>query len=619
MAALALLAVPVLCAEKPDTAAGKPTAKKRHISKEDRDKAQQVFLEGARDLQQGHSRAAMDAFARAATLNPEERQYSLSAEIARQHLVSDLVQQADKARILGHLKDSQADIAEAFRIDPSNPMVAEHVDELTSDTVAGEPALHPDIKLQEPVRLKANPVRRSFHLRASQRTVIAQVLTSYGIQSTFDNSVGAETVRYDIDDADFAEAERSLGLATNSFFVTLDPSRVLVARDTTQNRKTFERQVMETVYLPGMAQDEITEMVNIARNVFGANNAIAEVGQNAMSVRGPEGNLQALNDTLTALMEGRGEIRLDVHMYEVDRTKAVDLGLILPNQTTLFNVYSEASSLLQSNSSLVQQIISSGLAAPNDWEAILAILVASGQVSSSVFSGPFAVFGGGLSMTGLTYGGGSMNMQLNSSDVHAVDQMQLRVMDHEEATIRAGERYPIETSNYSSLSATPLSIPGISSAGLSSTLSNLGVSLSSLESAASETIPQVQYQDIGLTLQVTPRIQGPHDVSLKFDLKLSSLAGSAINGLPILDNREFAAITSLRFGESAILVSALSRQESDSITGIPGLSELPGFQDTTNKSSNLDYSELAVVITPHLIRKAPMETADKMILLPHHP
>jgi type II secretory pathway component GspD/PulD (secretin) len=264
----------------------------------------------------------------------------------------------------------------------------------------------------------------------------------------------------------------------------------------------------------------------------------------------------------------------------------------------------------------VQEIVSSGLAAPGDWEAILAILIASGQISNSILTQPFGVFGGGLSLTGVIYGGGSLNMQLNSSDVRALDQMQLRVLDGEEATIKNGEKYPIETSNYSSLSGSSLSIPGISSSGLSSTLQNLGVNLSQLQSAAQEAIPQVQYEDIGLSLNVTPRMQDAKHVSLKINLQLSSLAGSTLNGLPLMNNRQYQAITTVGVGETTVLVSSLSRQESNAVTGIPGLSEIPGFQDTTNKNSNIDVAELAIVITPHIVRPMRREGGGGMYLLP---
>jgi len=608
-------------AQQPATAdAATPAEAKaeRHASKRDKVQAQKLFVAGAKDIEHNDVRAAMDAFTRAAELDPEQTKYGMADQIARQHLVMDLIQQSDKDKILGHFADARARIAEAYSVDPASPEVAQHMQELASSVVAGEPAAQePDNTLAPPIKLEPKPGKKSFHLHTSERNVIAQVLPAYGIQPTVDDSVGAQSVRYDVDDADFADAERALKLATGTFLVPLDPARALVARDTRTNRDKFERQSVETVFLPGMQAGELTEIANMAKNVFALRSATSSAGQSALTFRGPGADLDALNKTLNVLLEGRSELQLDVRMYEIDRTKAVNLGVILPNQTTLFNVYSEARSLLNSNSSLVQEIISSGLASPGDWEAILAILVASGQVSNSILTQPFGVFGGGLSMTGIVYQGGSLNMQLNSSDVRALDQLQLRVLDHEESTIKSGERYPIETSSYSSLGASSnLNIPGLSTAGLSSTLSSLGVTPAQLEAASTATIPQVQYQDIGLTLKVTPSMEATSRVSLKFDLTLSSLAGSSLNGLPLLNNREYQAITSLKTGETAVLMSSLSRQESDAITGIPGLSEIPGFQETTNKNSNVDIAELAIVITPHVVRSVQRAVEEKMVLLP---
>ncbi|MGA8528896.1 MAG: hypothetical protein WB622_04220 [Acidobacteriaceae bacterium] len=594
-----------------------PGANKHPVSKKDRDRAEQLFLAGAKEMEHGDLSAAIDVFAKAAALDPDNPKYGMSEDIARQHRVTELVQQADKARILGHFDEARAKIAEADRLDPRDPVVAQHVNELARDTVAGEPATNSqsDVEAAPPIQLRPKPVRLSFHLHANERDVISKVLPAYGIQPTLDNSVGVQQIQFDVDDADFATAEQALALATDSFFVPLDPARALVAKDTRAYRDEYERQTAETVYMPGMTQDELAQMINVAKNVFGVKTATSDADQGTLTIRGAEENLGALNATLNRLLSGRGEVQLDVRMYEIDRTKAVNLGLILPNTTTLFNVYSEARNLLNSNSSLVQQIVSSGLAAPGDWEAILAILIASGQISNSILTQPFGVFGGGLTMTGIIYGGGSLNMQLNSSDVRALDQIQLRTLDGEEATIRTGEKYPIETSNYSSLGTSSLSIPGISTSGLSSTLQNLGVNLSQLQSAAQQEIPQVQYQDIGLTLKVTPRMQDASHVSLKLDLQLSSLAGSTLNGLPLMNNRQYQAITAVKVGETAVLVSALSRQESNAITGVPGLNDLPGFADATNTDSNLDVSELAIVITPHVVRPVNRESAQ-MYMVP---
>jgi Flp pilus assembly secretin CpaC len=603
------------------TDAATPTIAAHHPSTRERVEAQKLFVQGAKDIDRDRVRAAMDEFTRAAELDPEERKYGMADQIAKQHLVASLIQQSDKDKILGHLAEGRAKIAEAYSVDPGSPVVAQHMDELASTVVAGEPATRSEsIEAAPPIELKPKPGQLSFHLRGSERNIISQVLPAFGIQPTVDDTVGSQTIRFDVDQVDFAAAERALQLATGTFLVPLDPARVLVAKDTQANRDKFERMAVETVYLPGMATAQLTEIANTAKNVFALKTATTDAAQSAMTFRGRSDDLNALNATVKTLLEGRSELQLDVRMYEIDRTKAVNLGVILPNQTTLFNVYSEARNILNSNSSLVQEIISSGLAAPGDWEAILAILIASGQLSNSILTSPFGVFGGGLTMTGVIYQGGSMNMQLNSSDVRALDQMQIRVLDREESTIKAGERYPIETSSYSSLGATTsLNIPGLSNAGLSSTLQNLGISASQLEASESLNIPQVQYEDIGLTLKVTPNIEGTNRVSMKFNLTLSSLAGSSLNSIPVLNNREYTAITAVGIGESALLVSSLSRQESDAVSGIPGVSELPGFQSTTNKSSNLDIAELAIVVTPHIVRSVRRDASKKMILLQTKP
>jgi type II secretory pathway component GspD/PulD (secretin) len=201
------------------------------------------------------------------------------------------------------------------------------------------------------------------------------------------------------------------------------------------------------------------------------------------------------------------------------------------------------------------------------------------------------VFGGGLTETGLDLSGVSVNMLLNSSDARNFDQQELRVLDQEEATIRSGQRYPIMMSSFSSLAG---------------------------NSSKNATIPQIQYEDLGLTLKVTPHVEMSNAVSLNLDMKVVSLAGSSLNNIPILANRRYSGIVSLRLGDSAILVSDVSKQESRVITGIPGLTDIPGSSGATNRQDMKDILELAIVITPHLVRSAHREIVGPMLPLSRH-
>jgi Flp pilus assembly secretin CpaC len=92
------------------------------------------------------------------------------------------------------------------------------------------------------------------------------------------------------------------------------------------------------------------------------------------------------------------------------------------------------------------------------------------------------------------------------------------------------------------------------------------------------------------------------DVALTIDLKIDALAGSAINGNPILASRNYSGVITLREGEGAVIISELDKQENRAISGMPGLSEIPGLNNLTDKDTQKNGSTLLIVMTPHVVR-----------------
>ena len=170
--------------------------------------------------------------------------------------------------------------------------------------------------------------------------------------------------------------------------------------------------------------------------------------------------------------------------------------------------------------------------------------------------------------------------------------------DGEDATIKSGTRYPIQTSSFSSLSGSVPNIPGLTGAGSSSSLSSL---LSSLGGSVPN-VPQVEYQDLGLTLKATPKVLRNNDVALTIDMKIDALAGSSINGNPILNNRAYSGVVTLKEGDAVEVVSELDKQESRAISGTPGISEIPGLNELTGKDNTTNYATLLIMMSPHVIR-----------------
>lgn len=577
---------------------------------------EKYYAEGVRAMEKGDVDAAYDAFSKAAKADPGNQNYALDLQIASQHKVTKLVQEADKARLLSEPDVARVKLTEAMTLDPKNPIVSQHVHDLAGLYNAGDEADSVDAYLAPPIELTPKPGKQSFHFKSTSQEVLRKVTEAYGLRLVDDGSLANQTVRFDVDDVDYATAAHLASMATSSFLVPLDPLRVLAAKDTKENHTKYDRLAVETIRLPGLNATEYSDVNNVAKNVLGITQSTVQAGSGTLTLRAPAANLNALNKTLYDLLDGKSEVLLDVKIYQVDKSRTGVVGVQLPQSTTVFNVDTELNSVISQNASLVQEIISSGLAQAGDFAAIAAILIASGEVSGSILSQPFATFGNGLTLTGLAPGSVTGNLSLTAADTKALDQVQIRLDDNAEGTIRAGTRYPIVTSSYSSIAASSVNIPGISSAGLSSVLSGLGVSASSLSTASA--IPQVQYQDLGLIFKVTPRVERNDDVTLKLDLKIQALEGASLNGLPVLTNRSYTADIHLINGASALVVGDLSRQESNAVSGTPGLTELPGFSGLSSTTKQYDVSNLAILVTPHVLRRRHNNRMGPVIPLPPH-
>lgn len=577
------------------------TEPEKVITGKERRRATKLYLEATKHFEKGRYEAAMSEYQEAASLDPENPNFAAASEVARSHEVTELIQTAAKDRIRGDKTAETAALQKAAALDPKNIEVAEHLDEMARDvadaqaktlygqgldSLAPAPALEPEAG------------KHGFHLKTDRRQLIQTVFRSYGIEASVDQSVTGPPVRFEMDDATFDQAIQALNLATDSFTVPLDAHRALVAKDTRDNRQQYMRQEFETVYLGGMSKEDMTEIGNMAKTVFQMQQVAIQQGSGTLTVRATTPRLNAFNETLRELLDGRSQVLLDVRLIQLAHTHQRNTGVTPPQQITAFNVYAEEQAILNQNQALVQQIISSGLASPGDTLAILGILLASGQVSSSIFQNGIVLFGGGLTLSGVSPGPATLNLSLNSSESRELDQVQLHLADGEEGTIKSGSRYPIMTSQYSNLGTTGVNIPGLTSAGASGSLTSL---LSQLNTGA-QNIPQVQYQDLGLTFKATPSVIRSGDVALTLDLTITALGGSSLNGVPILNNRSYSSKVRLKEGSAVVIVSQLDKEESRALSGMPGLTEIPGLNAVTGTDTQQNYASLLVIVTPHVVR-----------------
>lgn len=591
-----------------DTKAAEPPINGRKIRE-----AANAYVAGARLLDRGNLAAAEKQFTKAATLNPDNPDYLQAAMLAHEHRVTNLVQQAGKARLLGHSEKSQELLAEARKLDPENAIVSQHTDPAVTLS-----SFQPEIRasldsssttwvqqapaLAGPVTLLPTPGTQTFDVRADTRQTIQQVLSRYGIRAVIDDSVQQQNLRFELDNVSYERASSILFEMAHVFAVPLDPHSVIVANDTAENHQKLERELEETIYVPGFTPEQMKELGTIVQGVFDVKQSTVQSNAGSLVLRAPESTLTAINLTLADLIDGGAEVMLDIKLYAVDRTHQRNIGVQLPQQIGVYNAESAARDLVQANQSLVNQAIAQGLIPANASNIEIALaLISSGLVQSTLLTNTIGFFGGGITLTGVnTVAPTTLHLALNSSDTRALDSIQLRLGDRQTGNFRSGTRYPIITSTYTSgLTGAPASLAGVTINGISaqSLLNQF------LGASGNVTIPQIQYQDLGLTLKATPTVQKSGLITMKLDLKIEALTGGSLNNIPILASRQYVSDVTVADGETALLASSLTRSESAAISGLPGLAELPGFQTATaNKTTETDSSQLVLLITPRIVR-----------------
>jgi general secretion pathway protein D len=576
--------------------------------------AEDAYVAGARLLEHNNLADAEAEFGKALQLNPGNADYSKALAITHQHHIADLVQQAGKARLLGQNEKAETLLAEARLLDPASPLVGQGVDAGALPKVFHpevEPWIHDAPSLAGSITLQPTSGIKSFHLRSDLQDILRQVYAGYGIRASFDESAPRQNLRFDLEDSPYQQAVPMLLNITHVFAVPLDTKSVLIVKDTPENRTKFEHLLQETIYIPGMANEQMDELSQVVQRVFDVKQVSVDKSSGILAIRAPEETLSYINLTLADLIDGGSEVMIELKLYSVDRTNQRNIGTQLPQQIGLYNVESTALNIVNTNQSLVNQAIAQGLVPAGSSNIAIALaLIASGLVQNAQVSSTVATFGGGITQTGVTVNQNpAFNLALTASDTQALNDMQVRVMDGKPAVFRIGERYPITTATYSTASPTQTS-------ALNGVTIN-GVSAASLLNAAVGspiTIPQIQYEDLGLTLKATPSVQKSGAIKMKIELKIEALAGGVINNIPILNSEQFASDVTVNDGDTAFLVSSVTRSQAASLNGLPGVGELPGFQTATAvNTTNTDSSDLLLLVTPHVTRRRPNLTAGPLI------
>ena len=541
----------------------------------------------AEDIQDWDS--ALIHYQHALKADPTNTEYKLKVSQIRFEAGMAHVKEGQKQRDQGELKIALAEFEKAMAIDPSSPIAGQEARK-TLDMLAGKPnlpgapgapspALPPESNLLDrPPELK--PLSKEpINLKSvnDARIVYETIAKLAGLNVIFDPDLQSRRITVEFTNVTLEQALDVVALESKTFWKAVTNNIIFVAPEQAQKRKDYEDEIVRTFYLSNTVQpQELTEIVAGLRQIADLKHLQQISSQNAIVIRDTPDKMAVVEKILRDVDRARPEVLVQVSVLEARRDRARDLG-IQPGSSV---VLSFAPPCTSSNSSSSNCSTASTSGTSSTTSSVPTITL---QQLRHLTSADYSI----------TLPGASAMALLTDSTTKILDNPEIRVVDGQSAKVRIGDRIPIATGSFQAgLGAT-------STAGVINPLVNT----------------QFQYQDVGVSIDVTPHVHLDREVSLKVVVEVSSVTGQTnIGGInqPIISQRKIEHDVRLKEGEVSVLGGLIERTESKNITGWPGFASIP-FLRYFFSQENVEHEEdeVLIVLQPRIVR-LPELTAENL-------
>jgi general secretion pathway protein D len=538
------------------------------------DKAKSLFVQGQDAQARQNYEAAYDLYRQAYDLKPRDLRYRAAFERARFEAAASIVHRGQKLREEGKLQEAVAEFQKAVAIDPSSFIAQQELKRtlrLMNDMQNPPPqAAGPPSSLQRKVSEAAGPIELAsisnvpitLKIGPEDSKVIYQTVGQLaGINVLFDPDYTSRRITVALNGVTLEDALEITALQSKTFWRPVTSNTIFVAQDNPAKRKELEQSVLKTFYLSNLSQPtELQDVVNAIRAVLDVQRVQQLLSQNALVVRGTPDQIALAEKLVDDLDKARPEVVIDIAVMQVSKDRSRTLGLSPPTSATvtLQNNLNTTTPTTPTNGTPTTPTSSGSNTGLN--------LNTLGNLNATDFQ--------------VTIPSANLSAVMADNDTKLLQNPQIRSLDGQKASLKIGDKVPVATGSFQ---------PGIGGVGINPLVNT-----------------QFQYLDVGVNIDITPHVHAGREVTLKISMDISSVTSHAsIGGIdqPIIGQRKIEHEIRLKDGEANLLGGILEDQQSKSLSGIPGLTQIPILKYLFGQTTQ-DHRENEIIfaIIPHIIR-----------------
>src|SRR5216683_3623757 len=520
--------------------------------------------------------AAYDYYQKALKNDPENATYLIKFNQARFEASSLHVKNGVKLRDRGQLEAAASEFQRAVAIDPSSPIAEQ---ELRKTVIAIEEKNRANNAATEPPKDEGNePPLASMppELKPLSRAAINLKMTNdakivfdtigklAGLTVIYDPDFPARRITVELNNVTIEQALEIVSLESKAFVKPVTENIIFVIPDQPAKRRDYEENVVRTFYLANTVQaQDLTEIVTGLRQLLDLKRIFQINGQNAIVIRDSPDKLLVAAKMIQDVDKAKPEVVIQVQVVEARVDKARKLG-ISPGTSASISVVPPGTTTTPTTNN-------NGTSTTSNNTASLTI-----QNLKHLTGADYVV----------TLPSFTANALLNDSTTKIIQNPEVRSVDGQPAKLRIGDKVPIATGSFQA----GVGVGGAAGAGFVNPLVNT----------------QFQYQEVGVNVDITPRVHPNHEISLKAKVEVSSVTGNTnIGGIqqPIISQRTIEHEIRLKEGEASVLGGLITRTDTKSISGWPGLAKLPFLRYFFSEDQHsTEDDEILIILTPRIVR-----------------